>query len=230
MKSELGLTISVGVATSKSVAKIASDFDKPNGLKMVPPGSERDFLAPLAVGLLWGVGPKTVERLHADGIHTVGELASQPEEWFALRFGKTGPRMRSLALGDDESEVKVERETKSISAETTLPHDTGDPEALRELVRRLSHNVARDLNRKALRGRTVKLKLRLADFTTFTRQKTVAEPVESSDEIARAASALLDAELFQQRLFRLVGVGVSGFDDQRQEQQEVFQLKLAGFE
>ncbi len=230
VKSELGLTISVGVATSKSVAKIASDFDKPNGLKMVPPGSERDFLAPLAVGLLWGVGPKTVERLHADGIHTVGELASQPEEWFALRFGKTGPRMRSLALGDDESEVKVERETKSISAETTLPHDTGDPEALRELVRRLSHNVARDLNRKALRGRTVKLKLRLADFTTFTRQKTVAEPVESSDEIARAASALLDAELFQQRLFRLVGVGVSGFDDQRQEQQEVFQLKLAGFE
>ncbi len=231
IRSELGLTISLGVATGKSVAKIASDFQKPDGLTIVPPGDERAFLAPLEVGRLWGVGPKTAERLHSHGIRTIGQLASMPEEWFAERFGRTGPRMRSLAMGVDESEVAVERETKSISAETTLAQDTGDPEALLELVNRLSLNVAQALERKSLRGRTVKLKLRLSDFTTFTRQKTLPERVDTSVEIAQAAGTLLRAELTGRRQFRLVGVGVSGFDSpqDRQAEQHV-QLTLAGFE
>ena len=231
VKAELGLTISVGVGTSKSVAKIASDMDKPDGLTIVPPGSERDFLSPLAVGKLWGVGPKTVERLNAEGIRTIGDMASQPEDWFSARFGKTGPHMRSLALGQDDRPVVVERETKSVSAETTLVNDTGDPEVLHELVSRLSQNVARDLRRKELQGRTVKLKLRLADFTTFTRQKTVDALVASPDDITQAASALLRAELLPGRMFRLVGVSVSGFDHQRDdEHEEAYQPKLAGFE
>ena len=229
--SRLGLTISLGVATSKSVAKIASDFQKPDGLTIVPPGEERAFLAPLEVGRLWGVGPKTAERLHDYGVRTIGQLATLPEEWFTERFGRTGGRMRSLAMGVDDSEVVVERETKSISAETTLAQDTGDPEALKELVNRLSLNVAQALSRKSLRGRTVKLKLRLSDFTTFTRQNTLPERVESSAEIAEAATALLEAELSGRRQFRLVGVGVSGFDDVpgRQADKHV-QLILAGFE
>ena len=231
IRSELGLTISLGVATSKSVAKIASDFQKPDGLTVVPPGEERAFLAPLEVDRLWGVGPKTAERLNAHGIRTIGQLAELPEEWFAERFGRTGPRMRSLARGVDDSRVSVERETKSISAETTLAQDTGDPEALTELVNRLSLNVAQALERKALRGRTVKLKLRLSDFTTFTRQKTLPERVDSSAEIAAAAGALLARELTGQRQFRLVGVGVSGFEETQDKQPgQHVQLTLAGFE
>ena len=232
VKAELGLTISVGVATGKSVAKIASEIDKPDGFKVVPPGSEKDFLSPLPVGQLWGIGPKRVDQLKVEGIHTIGELALQPVEWFTLRFGKTGPRMRSLALGDDDREVVVERKTKSVSSETTLSRDTGDREVLRDLVGRLSQDVAQSLRSKALRGRTVKLKLRLSDFTTFTRQRTVDEPVDSSEDIARTAGILLDAELVQQRRFRLVGVGVSEFDNSRREgvKQEGSQLKLAGFQ
>ena len=231
IRSELGLTISLGVAASKSVAKIASDFQKPDGLTIVPHGEERTFLAPLEVGRLWGVGPKTAERLHAHDIRTIGQLAAMPEEWFAARFGRTGPRMRSLAMGVDDSRVSVERETKSISAETTLDQDTGDPEALMELVNRLSLDVAQALERKSLQGRTVKLKLRLSDFTTFTRQKTLPEHVGSSSEIAAAAGVLLRAELTGRRQFRLVGVGVSGFDDaQDRTTNQHVQLTLAGFE
>ena len=229
VREELGLVISVGVATSKSVAKIASDIDKPDGFKLVPPGTEQEFLSPLPVGRLWGVGPKRVKQLNDEGIHTIGELAAQPEEWFIRVFGKTGGHILSLAVGEDDSEVSSERETKSLSAETTFSQDTGDREALQEMVSRLSQEVAGGLRDKALRGRTVKLKLRLSDFTTFTRQRTLPEPVETSEEIARAAGALLDAELAPQRRFRLIGVGVSGFDETRQSQ-EPQQLKLAGFE
>ena len=226
VKDELGLTISVGVATSKSVAKIASDLDKPDGLTVVPPGTEREFLAPLPVGKIWGVGPKTQERLKADGIETIGELALQSEDWMRQRFGRNGPHMRELALGIDERPVEVNRDTKSVSSETTLVTDTGDTDALEELVNRLSHDVAGDLGRKGLWARTVKLKLRLSDFTTFTRQVTLPEPVQTSDQIAEPANTLLTAELGPGRLFRLVGVGVSGFD--QPEEPEVVQPRLPG--
>ncbi len=226
VKVELKLTISVGVATSKSVAKIASDIDKPDGLTIVPPGSEREFLAPLAVEKLWGVGPKTAARLAAEAVHTIGDLAAQSEEWCRVRFGKMGPEMRLLALGRDDRAVVVDRSRKSVSAETTLSEDTDDPEALFELVNRLSQRVARALNRRELQGRTVKLKLRLADFTTFTRQATVGEPLGSSDEIAMAATTLLRPELEPGRFFRLVGVGVTGFEE---TPDEVIQPRLAGF-
>ena len=227
VKTELGLTISVGVAASKSVAKIASDMDKPDGLTVVPPGSEREFLGPLPVDKLWGVGPKTAARLAEEGVHTVQQLASQPEEWCRARFGQTGIDLRRLALGLDDRPVTVERDTKSVSAETTLPQDTDDEEVLLDLVHNLSQRVARRLARGELHGRTVKVKLRLADFTTFTRQKSLAEAVQSSEEVALAAVALLRAELQPGRLFRLVGVGVSGFEPPRHE---VTQPRLAGFE
>ena len=232
VKEELGLAISVGVAASKSVAKIASDFGKPDGFEVVAPGSERDFLSPLPVGRLWGVGPKRVERLNAEGVHTIGDLASQPDEWFTVVFGKAGSRIRLLALGEDDSPVVVERETKSISSESTFPQDTGNRDELLEMVGRLSQDVARGLRDHALRGRTVKIKLRLSDFTTLTRQKTLAEPVESSEDIARIAGALLESVMVQERRFRLIGVGASGFDDRRDEpvSQDAVQLKLAGFQ
>jgi DNA polymerase-4 len=226
VKAELGLTISVGVACTKSVAKIASDIDKPDGLTVVAPGQEQAFLKPLAVAKLWGVGPKTAERLNKEGIETIGDLAERTELWMRQRFGSNGAHMWELALGQDNSEVSLERETKSVSAETTFARDTGEPEALLETVSRLSQQVARSLERKDLRGRTVKLKLRLSDFTTFTRQKTVPLPVQSSDDLANAASDLLWAELHSDRTFRLAGVGVSGFDFEEPNSDEPRQLRL----
>ena len=228
---EIGLTISVGVAAGKSVAKIASEIDKPDGLRVVYPGSKGEFLRPLSVGLLWGIGPKRVELLNADGIHTIGDLASKSEEWFVRVFGKTGLRMKALSIGQDDREVEVNRESKSISSETTLSKDTGDGEVLRDLVVRLSQDVSLGLKKKSLRGRTVKLKLRLSDFTTFTRQRTVAETVESAEEIARVAMFLMEAEITPGRLFRLVGVGVSGFSSQdMRNKQEVSQYRMFGFQ
>ncbi|MDP6107462.1 MAG: DNA polymerase IV, partial [Candidatus Brocadiia bacterium] len=227
VRAELGLTISVGVATSKSVAKIASDMDKPDGLTIVPPGAERAFLAPLAIEKLWGIGPKTAVRLRREGIGTIAELAARPPEWWATRFGKTGPHLRHLALGEDDSPVVEHRERKSVSAETTLAEDTGDPGVLEELTDRLSQSVSRHLKRAELRGRTVKLKLRLSDFTTFTRQVTMPRPVDAPKDIAQAARTMLRRELQSGRQFRLVGVGVSSF--QRSEDQPT-QPRLAGFE
>ena len=227
VRAEVGLAISVGVATSKSVAKIASDMDKPDGLTVVSPGAEREFLAPLPVGRLSGVGPKTEERLAGQGIKTIDDLASRTGESLSQSFGRIGPHLRSMALGEDDQPVQVHRESKSMSAETTLAQDTGEPDALLGLVDRLSHRVADQLSRSEMRGRTVRVKLRLADFTTFTRQATLPEPVESPQAITTAARELLRKELKPGRLFRLVGVGVSGFE--RPEEQPL-QPKLAGFE
>ena len=235
VQSELGLTISVGVSASKSVAKIASDMDKPDGLTVVAPGTEREFLAPLAVDKLWGVGPKTAERLAAVDVLTVGDLAAKSEEWLQANFGRVGSHMKRLASGDDESPVVVSRERKSVSAETTLATDSGDPDALQDLVRRLSDRVGSHLERSGTTAKTVKLKLRLADFTTFTRQKTVPEPVSSADGVAQAATDLLLPELQPGRLFRLVGVGTGGLITASEEEgqpdaEAVVQPKLAGFE
>ena len=211
VKSELGLTISVGAGVSKSVAKIASDLEKPDGLTVVPPGEEVALLAPLPVGALPGVGPKTRERLKSRGIVTVGDLAACDDDWLLGNFGRNGAYARKLALGQDDRPVQTQRDTKSVSSETTLASDTDDPDALRELVARLSRDVSNSLERRELKGRTVKLKLRLSDFTTFTRQVTLGQAAQTSDQIAQAAGALMDAEIRPGRRFRLVGVGVSGF-------------------
>ena len=226
VRAELGLAISVGVGASKSVAKIASDLEKPDGLTIVPRGWEADFLAPLPVGALPGVGPKTRERLNAEGVVTVADLAAKPVEWAASRFGRNGEYMRRLATGQDDRPVQTDRDAKSISSETTLLRDTGDPDALDELVSRLSRDVSRSLERRELWGRTVKVKLRLSDFTTFTRQTTMPEPAQSAAEIAAAASVLVRAETAPGRLFRLVGVGVSGFEEPSADR--VLQPRLPG--
>ena len=226
---ELGLTISVGVATSKSIAKIASDMDKPDGLTVVAPGEERAFLAPLPIRDLWGVGPKTAERLISEGIETIADIADCDTGWLRKTFGKHGSEMQRLALGLDDSPVVARRETKSVSAETTFARDTGDPDELLEVVNRLSQRVAQQLRRKQLQGRTVKLKLRLSDFTTFTRQRTLPYAVQSADDLSQSAGDLLRAELYGRRRFRLIGVGVSGFEQSDEDPEEPRQLRFSGF-
>ena len=228
VRRELGLTISVGVGASKSVAKIASDLEKPDGLTVVPPGTERAFLAPLPVGKLPGVGPKTQERLASEGVVTVGDLAKRTDEWLLSRFGRNGEYMKRLATGQDDRPVQTSRDTKSVSSETTLARDTGDPEALQELVNRLSQDVSRSLERRELWGRTVKVKLRLSDFTTFTRQVTLPDVVQAPDQIAEAAGVLVRNEIGPGRTFRLVGVGISGFDDSQELPNPTIQPRLPG--
>ena len=213
VKDATGLHVSIGVGASKSVAKVASDLEKPDGLVVVAPGEEVDFLAPLAVGKLWGIGPKTAERLHRDGIETIGELAAQSDEWFARNFGKRAHSLRSKALGQDDDPVKTERSPKSISAETTFADDLSDPEELRASLVRLAGNVAHHLERKDVRGKTVTVKLRLADFTTLTRQTTLSTFTNSEETILETGWRLLEGELAPGRAFRLLGIGVSGFGD-----------------
>ena len=213
VRSEVGLTVSVGLGTGKCVAKIASDFQKPDGLVVVPEGSEAEFLAPLPVGTLMGVGPKSAARLRDDGVHTIGELAAMPDEWFTRRFGKRGPSIRDRARGIDDEPVQTLREAKSISSETTFPQDLSAVEDIRPVVERLSGSVAGSLSRKGLTGRTVTVKMRLSDFTTFTRQTTLSHPTNDDATIVATAWTLLEREMTPGRAFRLLGVGVSGFTD-----------------
>ena len=213
VKEATGLHVSIGAGTSKSVAKVASDLEKPDGLVVVAPGEEVYFLAPLAVGKLWGIGPKTAERLHRDGIETIGDLAAQSDHWFARNFGKRASGIKAKALGQDDDPVKTERSPKSISAETTFAEDLSDPEELRAALAKLAGNVAHHLERKEVRGKTVTVKLRLSDFTTLTRQTTLATFTNSEDTILETAWKLLAGELAPDRAFRLLGVGVSGFGD-----------------
>ncbi len=226
VKEETGLTVSVGVSISKSVSKIASDMDKPDGLVVVPPGEEAGFLAPLPVGKLWGIGPKTAERLKSGGVDTIGALAEQSPEWFSRVFGQRAEAVRLRAAGLDDEPVQTERAAKSVSSETTFPEDIGDAEELRRVLGELADGVAEALERKGLRGRTVTVKLRLADFTTFTRQTTLPAPSSEAGPIRDTAWRLLSAELTAGRAFRLLGVGVSNFAEAGLEWQ--LPLSLAG--
>lgn len=233
VRADLRLTISVGVASNKSVAKIASDMDKPDGLTVVAMGEERGFLAPLAVDKLWGVGPKTAERLAKAGILTVGDLSAKSDKWMWANFGQVGLQVKHLSLGEDRSPVVVSRERKSMSAEVTLATDSNDPDALQDLARRLSDRVGSDLESRRVAARTVKLKLRLADYTTFTRQKTLISAVGSAKGVAEAATELLLPELYPRRFFRLLGVGVGGLvpaDQVKNHMELTAQLRLRGFE
>ena len=206
------LTVSCGAGTSKSIAKIASDREKPDGLTIIAPGSERAFLAPLAISELWGVGPKTAERLRAAGVETVGELAERPLAWLLDRFGSRGEWFHDLARGIDRRAVSTDRETKSISSETTFAEDLSDYDKLAAKAGEQADDVARRLRGSELRARTVQLKLRLSDFTTFTRQRTLARASDDAAEIQEAALDLLREQCRPPRRFRLIGVGVSNLE------------------
>lgn len=214
VRQDTALTVSCGVATSKSVAKIASDQHKPDGLTVVAPGDEAAFLAPLPISDLWGVGPKTADRLRNAGIETIGQLAERPLPWLIDRFGSRGEFFWQLARGIDEREISRDRETKSISSEITFAEDVGDAERLRAVVREQSSGVAKRLVEHGFRARTVQVKLRLSDFTTFTRQRTLSDPTNDAARIERTAQSLLDEQLSPSRRFRLIGVGVAGLEHQ----------------
>ena len=206
VKEELGLSASLGVATNKLVAKVASDRDKPGGLTVVQPGEEMAFLAPLPVRVLWGVGPVTEALLAEMGVKTVGELARVREEELCSRFGRHGMEMAKKACGIDERPVVTERERKSVSQERTFARDLRDAEPLRRHLWRLSQGVARQLRGAELAAGTVAIKLRYADFTTLIRQMRLAVPTNDERMIYRAALVLLSRTWEHERPVRLLGV------------------------
>ena len=206
VKAQVGLSASLGVASNKLVAKVASDRDKPGGLTVVRPGTEAAFLAPLPVRVIWGVGPVTAGNLVEMGVTTVGELAKVPEEKLVTRFGQHGADMARRAGGLDARPVVTERARKSVSQENTFRRDLSDPKALRRQLWRLSQGVAERLRRAELAAGTVALKLRYADFTTLTRQTTLAVPTDDERVIYRTALALLRRTWQRGRPVRLLGV------------------------
>jgi DNA polymerase-4 len=225
IRDELQLPCSIGIASNKLVAKIATEVGKslslrntqtrgeiaaPNALTIVPAGEEAAFLSPLPADVLWGVGPKTFARLADLGIHTIGDIAKWPESELIRMFGENGRDLARHAKGIDDRPITTERETKSISQEITFSRDVRDDQVLQKTVKEMSAEVGAQLRRNNLAGKTIKLKLRWPDFTTLTRQTTFNHPTDQEDDIAKAALDLLKSVRKPNQAVRLIGVGVSG--------------------
>jgi DNA polymerase-4 len=217
---ELDLPNSIGIASNKLVAKIATGVGKmaaggdgpPNAITIVPAGEERAFLSPLPVEMLWGVGPKTKTRLEMLGIETIGDLAGFPEMELATKFGKHGYELSLRSKGIDKRGIVTERGVKSVSNERTFARDLGRKSELLEQIKQLSGKVSQRLKKENLRGKTVQIKLRWSDFTTLTRQTTLPQSTNDFDEIQRAAAELLDQAWDESKLVRLIGVGLHNLD------------------
>jgi DNA polymerase-4 len=219
IQTDLNLPSSIGIASNKLVAKIATEVGKksskkknepPFGFTVVPNGEEAKFLAPLPADMLWGVGPKTNARLAELGIHTIGDIARWPEKELVRLFGENGRDLWRHANGIDNRPVITEYETKSISQETTFSVDIRDGKTLLKTLREQSHDVARQLRKNGLAGKTVKIKIRWPDFTTLTRQTTLPTSTDNEDEIYRSAVKLMHSVRKPNQAVRLIGVGVSG--------------------
>lgn len=223
VKEETGLPASVGLASSKLVAKVASDYDKPEGCTIVRPGREAGFLAPLSVRVIWGIGPRTAQKLAALSITTCGELARVAVADLRPTFGRQAESLRQRARGIDLRPVRSERELpKSISQERTFSQDVNDPAFLQEKLEEMAATVAQTLQGHDLVAHTVTVKFRWADFTTFTRQKTVAPPIDDEDEIARQALLIWREHWPKGRRMRLLGVGVSNLEEPQARQLTLF--------
>jgi DNA polymerase-4 len=216
----LGLPNSLGIASNKLVAKIATEVGKhrapkgssPNAITVVPAGEEAAFLAPLPVRMLWGVGPKTAARLAEIHILKIGELAEYTLIDLVRKFGKNGYELSLRARGIDPRPIVTEHEAKSISQEVTYPQDITDRQVLRHTLEEQSQHIARQLQRQGLHARTIKIKLRWPDFTTLTRQTTLETPTREAQVIAASAVQLFQQVWTPGRPVRLLGVGVSGLD------------------
>lgn len=204
---EQGITASVGVAESKFIAKLATTRAKPDGLLVVPSEAVVSFLHPMPVSSLWGVGEKTEEKLHRLGLRTIGDIARTPVTTLQRMFGAAlGRTLSELSWGHDEREVQREQRERSIGAEETFATDVIESDIILTELRRLSEKVASSVRQQHLVGRTVVLKVRFADFTTITRSKTVADPLDVAFEIYHLARQLYEAMALQRARIRLVGI------------------------
>ena len=212
---EVGLTASVGVATTKLVAKIGSDLRKPDGLVIVQPGDERAFLDPLPISRLWGVGEKTAEALAQYGVRTIGDLARLPDDLLVRRFGKQGASLGARARGVDPNPVGGGDPAKSIGHEHTFDVDTSDPDVIERTLLGMADGVASRLRSAGLKAGTIQVKIRDSSFRTITRQRTLADPTDLTEPIWQIARDLARPELRGLRV-RLLGVSASNLGERRQ--------------
>jgi DNA polymerase-4 len=225
IRHQIGLPCSLGIATNKLVAKVATDVGKaaahsegpPNAIQLVPPGREAEFLAPLPVESLPGVGPKTAAILENLDIYTINDLANKSESDLVEKFGKLGHYLHRCSHGIDDSPVETRHETKSISREVTFSKDLRDFHELRDTLHELSESVATRIQRKHLGGTTVRIKVRWADFSTLTRQITLDHPCNRADEIFEAGLQLFRQTWKKGKSVRLLGIGVSGLETPYQQ-------------
>jgi DNA polymerase-4 len=204
----LGITVSIGLSANKFLAKIASDLDKPRGFAVLGPAEAAAFLAPKPVSFIFGVGKASAARYARDGFHHIADLQRTSEAELARRYGEEGRRLARLARGIDHRDVSADRETKSVSSETTFEHDIADFRELERIVWGLTEEVSARLKAKALAGATVTLKLKTADFSIRTRARSFATPTQLAGRIFAAARDLLRREADGTR-YRLIGVGIS---------------------
>jgi DNA polymerase-4 len=225
-----GLNITIGGGANKSVAKIASQVAKPDGILLVPVGDETKFMAPLRIELISGVGPATQSILAGHNIQRISQLASADRDWLFSKFGKRGIQLQDIALGIDNRKIEARRDRKSISAETTMDTDISDPEELLGILARLVSDVVGKLNEKHLFARTIKIKFRLGDFRTFTRQLSFDEPTNEISIINDQARNLFHNQIDVKTSLRLIGFGVSNLvsegDLDIESVQNPIQLKL----
>ena len=223
IKHELNLVVSAGVAPNKFVAKIASDFDKPNGFVVIEQKEMQDFLDPLPIKYIWGVGKKTEIQLNNYGITTIKDVRTQSERWLIERFGKQGEHIYRLANGRDKREVISDAKAKSISSESTFAEDINNKVTLTAYLSYLTEQVTARLREKDLKGKTVNIKIRFHDFTTVVRSKTLQQSSNQTEEIWQIVKSLFNTALPVGRAsIRLLGVGISGFDNNDTYQADLF--------
>jgi DNA polymerase IV len=208
VESDLGITVSIGLSANKFLAKIASDLDKPRGFAVLSREEAVDFLGPRPVSFIWGVGKASEKRLHADGFHIVADLQKADETDLMRRYGVEGRRLWRLSRGIDDRTVDPERESKSVSAETTFNTDIADYKALEKVLWSLSEKVSARLKAEGIAGQTITLKLKAADFRLRTRARSSGEPTQLAARIFEAGRDLLRRETDGTR-FRLIGIGAS---------------------
>lgn len=225
IREELKLVASVGVAPNKFLAKIASDLEKPDGFVVVAADRVQEFLDPLPVTRIWGVGEATRRVLAQLGIRSIAQLRAAPPALMRERFGVMGEQLWQLAHGIDSRPVVPDHEAKSISHETTFAADVADREMLQAVLLQLTEQVARRLRRHGLTARTVHIKVRFGDFSTITRNQTLAEPTDLTEVLWRTAAEMLANRLpknQQRKPVRLLGMGISGLDDSGETQGLLF--------
>jgi len=223
IKNETGLTASVGLAPNMFVAKVASDLQKPDGLTVCEFGQEKNFLAPLPIKKLWGVGPKTEAHLHKLGFHTIGQLAQCPQKTLADKIGKWGAHLWELANGMDERPVQDWGPRKSISQEHTYDQDVADAAIVEKTIWRIADNLSADMRRLDLKGHVLTLKIRLEGFETFTRQRKLLEFTNDAATMRQMALELFHQFDRKNKKVRLIGVGMSQLNNVGGEQLSLFQ-------
>jgi len=209
VESELGVTASIGLSHNKFLAKIASDLDKPKGFSVIGKEETKTFLARQPVTMIWGVGAAMAKKLAQDGVKTIAQLQTMDAATLGKRYGEMGLRLARLSQGDDKRDVKPERETKSVSAETTFNEDRRDVKWLEDVLWELCEKVSARMKASGFEGRTITLKLKSADFKTITRRTTLEKPANLA-RIAFAAAKPLLHEAAGGKAYRLIGIGFSG--------------------